>query len=250
MDREQALNGAALISYSLLYFHHSYYIITFHNPAQGDKNRFFSLFPLLPLLSTSPPCGIAILPVDPTAIHLGLPSPQSDNRLYLDALFWGTVVCVCVSVCAHVFIQRNSLSISMSPYATQAQWSPSQRALSCVCVLYWLSRRSMQHFYLWFISRGLQAHWVLFDWVLWPLGFKVGSRERQSIPVQVTWPSLREIVLSVYFCLQKKKTGYCILPPLTHTHRALNQQSSLLHPTIQASTVGEQRRGNDCPTWH
>lgn len=87
------------------------------------KTDFFSLFPLLPLLSTSPPCGIAILPVDPTAIHLGLPSPQSDNRLYLDALFWGTVVCVCVcvSMCAHVFIQRNSLSISMSPYATQAQ---------------------------------------------------------------------------------------------------------------------------------
>lgn len=45
MDREQALNGAALISYSLLYFHHSYYIITFHNPAQGDKNRFFPYFP-------------------------------------------------------------------------------------------------------------------------------------------------------------------------------------------------------------
>lgn len=128
----------------------------------------------------------------------------------------------------------------MSPYATQAQWSPSQRALSCVCVLYWLSRGSMQHFYLWFISPGLQAHWVLFDWVLWPLGFKVGSRERQSIPVQVTWPSLREIVLSVYFCLQKKKQGIASSPPLTHTHRALNQQSSLLHPTIQASTAGEQ----------
>lgn len=182
------------------------------------KTDFFSLFPLLPLLSTSPPCGIAILPVDPTAIHLGLPSPQSDNRLYLDALFWGTVVCVCVSMCAHVFIQRNSLSISMSPYATQAQWSPSQRALSCVCVLYWLSRRSMQHFYLWFISPGLQAHWVLFDWVLWPLGFKVGSRERQSIPVQVTWPSLREIVLSVYFCLQKKKQQGIASSPLSHIH--------------------------------
>lgn len=59
----------------------------------------FSIFPLLPLLSTCPPCGITVLPVNPTAIHLGIPSPQSDNRLYLDALFWGTVVCVCVSGC-------------------------------------------------------------------------------------------------------------------------------------------------------
>lgn len=135
MDREQALNGAALISYSLLYFHHSYYIITFHNPAQGDKNRFFSLFPLLPLPSTSPPCGIAILPVDPTAIHLGLPSPQSDNRLYLDALFWGTVVCVCKCVCTCIHSEKFPVHFHVTLCNTSSMKPIPKSTELCMCTV-------------------------------------------------------------------------------------------------------------------
>lgn len=68
--------------------------------------------------------------MDPTSIHLGLLHPQSDNRLYLDVLFWLVWECM----------QVDTLPIhSMSVHATQAQWSLTQRAVSCKCVLYWLS---------------------------------------------------------------------------------------------------------------
>lgn len=39
-------------------------------------------------LSASSLCVLTILPMNPTSIHLGPLSPQSDNRLYLDVLFW------------------------------------------------------------------------------------------------------------------------------------------------------------------
>ncbi len=119
--------------------------------------------------------------------------------------------CVCVCVCMHVCKQRNPLSISMSVHTTQAWWSLTQRALSCVCVLYWLSEGSMQHFYLWLISPGLQAHWVLFDWVLWPLVIKVGSWETiDHCTGNLT--QFRRCTVPGRLCLQK-------------THRVLHSRS-------------------------
>lgn len=46
MDREQALNGAALIAYICLYFSW-HYIVSFHNPSQTDKNRLCYCSPIL-----------------------------------------------------------------------------------------------------------------------------------------------------------------------------------------------------------
>lgn len=64
--------------------------IILHKQTKTDISVFATLllFSSLPLLSASPPlCVLTILPMDPTSIHLGLLSPQSDNRLYLDVLF-------------------------------------------------------------------------------------------------------------------------------------------------------------------
>lgn len=101
------------------------------------KTDFFSPFPLLPLLSTSPPCGIAILPVDPTAIHLGLPSPQSDNRLYLDALFWGTVVCVCVCkyVCTCIHSEKFPVHFHVTLCNTSSMKPIPKSTELCMCTV-------------------------------------------------------------------------------------------------------------------
>lgn len=68
-----------------------------------------------------------------TSIHLGLLSPQSDNR----AIFgWVRILSMFMWVLTCKKI--NSLSIFMSVNATPAQWSQAQRALSCLCLPYWL----------------------------------------------------------------------------------------------------------------
>lgn len=66
MDREQALNGAVLISYTCLCRRCSYYVLCLHNPAQTHRQTFsvchcFSIF-----LAVSPLrlCVLAVRPVD------------------------------------------------------------------------------------------------------------------------------------------------------------------------------------------
>jgi len=151
---------------------------------QQTINSCLLLFCYVPLLSATH------LPMDPTSIHVSTVT----IGLQLNELF----VCVCVCVCMHICKLINLLSISMSVNATPAQRSLTQRTLRCVCIfcidcelcmyiLYWLwvvyvysvliVWGSMQHFYLWLISTGLQANWVLFDWALWLLVIKVGSWE-------------------------------------------------------------------------
>lgn len=127
-------------------------------------------------------------------------------------------MCVCSQPCK----LGNSLSISMCAHTAQAQWSLTQRALSCICVPYWLSEGSMQHFYLWFISLALQAHWVLFDWVLWPLVFKVQSWEtidhctgnltqfrRCTVPGRLCSPKTHRVLHSLFFTHTGVHTHTC-----------------------------------------
>ncbi len=117
-----------------------------------------------------------------------------------------------VSMCACMQAEKLSISFSMSVHATLAQQILTQRALSCIFVLYWLSEGSMQYFYLWFIPLSLQALWVLFDWALWPLVTKVGSWEtidhctgnltqfgRCSVPGRVCLQKTHRILHSLLF---------------------------------------------------
>ena len=53
-------------------------------------------------------CVLTMLPMDPAAIHLGLLSPQSDNGLYLDVLFW---VMYCEHSCIHACMQAEKVPI-------------------------------------------------------------------------------------------------------------------------------------------
>lgn len=60
-----------------------------------------------------------ILSMDPKSIHLGLLSPKSDNRLYLEVLFWGCTVCACL-------------------HASKASLHPLHRQAACPGTFSWI----------------------------------------------------------------------------------------------------------------
>lgn len=165
-DCRWAANGAGLFSYTRLYSYAAVVMIfSVHNPAHRLKHCVFVTVFSLFLSSASPPWALTVLP---TSIHLGVLSPQSDNRLYLDVLFW---VVRCEHVCIYACMWAEKLLIHAHSNTNPVK--PNLKSIElCTCSVLSAWRINAKLLSL------IYTHWSpgllgFFDWVLWPLVFKV-----------------------------------------------------------------------------
>lgn len=144
------------------------------------------------LLSTPPPCVLTILPKDLTSIHVGPQSPLTDNRLYLEVLFWVVLCSVWAHVCMYAgretpypfpcqFTQHRSSRVQPKEYRVVYVYSIDYHNNQCNTSIFdlyplvsELSGCSLIEFF---------SHWLS----KWEAG-------RQSITVQVTWPTFWDVL--------------------------------------------------------
>lgn len=128
----------------------------------------------------------------------------------------------------------------MSVHTAQAQWSLTQRALSCIYMYHidcLKDQCNTSIFDLYPLLPRLTGRSLIEFFGHW---FSKCRAERQSITVQVTWPSLEDVLYQAAFA-HRKLLFYTASFSHTqvHTH-------SVVYLTTQASTKGE----NDWPRWH
>ena len=173
MDREQALNGAALVSYTWLCFSCSNYVILFHNTEQTGKNKLCYCSHTVHFLSPSFQ-RIQYL------CNWDLLSPQSDSGLYLDVVFLSCSVRMCVCMYSSPEL---SVHFHVSSYNSCPMKPNLKRIELCTCI----------------DRLNDQCKTSIFDLfpLLWRLsgcsliellGHRLSTweAERQSIPIQVT----------------------------------------------------------------